>query len=49
MSADSYLMQMWQQMALWQLWAAPICGVAVGAIYFQSLRWSLKSFGQYKA
>ena len=37
MSADSYLMQMWQQMALWQLWAAPVCGVAVGAIYFQSL------------
>ena len=48
MSADSYLMQMWQQMALWQLWAAPICGVAVGAIYFQSLRWSLNHLGNTK-
>ena len=48
MSADSYLMQMWQQMALCQLWAAPICGATVGAIYFQSLRWSLNHLSETK-
>ena len=48
MSADSYLMQMWQQIALWQLWTAPICGVIVGAIYFQSLRWSFNHLGDTK-
>ncbi len=41
MGADSYLMQMWRQMALWQMFAAPLCGALVGVVYFQSLRWSL--------
>ena len=38
MGADSYLWQMWRQMALWQMLAAPLCGALVGVVYFQSLR-----------
>ena len=48
MNADSYIMQMWRQMALWQMWAAPLCGALVGVIYFQSLRWSLNHLSAAK-
>lgn len=48
MGADSYLMQMWRQMAIWQLWAAPLCGALVGVVYFQSLRWSLNHLSATK-
>lgn len=48
MGADSYLIQMWRQMALWQMLAAPLCGALVGVVYFQSLRWSLNHLSAVK-
>ena len=48
MGADSYLWQMWRQMALWQMLAAPLCGALVGVVYFQSLRWSLNHLSAVK-
>lgn len=32
---------MWNEAALWQIFAAPILGALVGWIYFYSLRWSI--------
>lgn len=48
MNAGSYLYQMWQQAAVWQLAAAVVFGAAVGVIYFQSLRWSLNRLSETK-
>ena len=41
MNTESYLAQMWQQAETWQIAAALFGGLAVGVVYFQSLRWSL--------
>ncbi len=48
MSTEAYFIQMWRQAEIWQIIAAFFCGLLVGVIYFQSLRWSLDRLSKAK-
>ncbi len=39
---------MWQQTEVWRIIAALLSGIIVGAIYFQSLRWSVNRLHTFK-
>lgn len=44
--SSGYLELMWQQAEEWRLIIAFICGIAVGLVYFYSLRWSINHYGE---
>ena len=48
MKFSGYLSVMWNNMETWQLLAAIVCGILVGFIYFQSLRWSVNRLSESK-
>ena len=39
---------MWQQAELWRIMVAILCGIAVGFVYFESLRWSVNRIHTFK-
>ena len=44
----SFLRLMWQQAEDWRLVLAVLCGIAVGIVYFYSLRWSVNHLSELK-
>lgn len=39
---------MWQQADIWRILFALVCGIVVGVVYFQSLRWSVNRIHTFK-
>ena len=46
--SDDFWTQMWNDAETWRLMMAVICGIAVGVIYFYSLRWSINHLSETK-
>ena len=44
----NFLELMWQQAENWRLILAVVCGIAVGIVYFYSLRWSVNHLSELK-
>ncbi|MBR1600646.1 MAG: hypothetical protein IJ677_03620 [Alphaproteobacteria bacterium] len=45
---DNFLEIMWQQAENWRLMIAVVSGIAVGIVYFYSLRWSVNHLSELK-
>lgn len=48
MSVNDFWSVAWEGAPLWRIIFAFFCGIAVGVIYFQSLRWSINHVSEFK-
>ena len=48
MNSTNVWTTMWQQADIWHIFLVLICGIIVGMIYFQSLRWSINRLHTFK-